>query len=150
MNDTVKKSTDKILQVERTDDEFKELVYTYVKQISKKYKIFPKNIYYRIMKSKWGSCSSKKNLTINTLLKLLPEDIIRYVILHEMVHIIERKHSKRFWEIITHNFPDYESREQDLFVYWFLIQSYKQSINKRKPLFDNCEGVIKNNDCNIK
>jgi len=53
------------------------------------------------MKTKWGSYSTKGNLTINTLLKHLPNKLIEYVVLHEMTHSQERKHNKRFWRIVS-------------------------------------------------
>ena len=73
------------------------------------------------MKSKWGSCSPDKNLMINTLLKYLPRDLIEYVIYHEMIHLIERKHNGHFWKIIASKFDNYGEKEKELFEYWFLI-----------------------------
>jgi len=78
-------------------------------------------IYFRRMKTKWASCSLKGNLTVNTLMKYLPEELIRYVIFHETAHLIERRHNDRFWGIISQKFGNYEKMEQDLFSYWFLI-----------------------------
>lgn len=126
VNDTVKKSADKMLRNERTTEELKDLINAYVKQISKKNKIHPKKLYFRKMKSKWGSCSPKKNLTFNTQMKYLPDNLIKYVILHEMTHVIERKHNRRFWKIISNTFSDYEKKEKDLFLYWFLTQKISE------------------------
>jgi len=75
------------------------------------------------MKTKWGSYSPKGNLTINTLLKYLPEELIKYVVFHETAHSQERKHNERFWKTVNHEFKDYQTRETDLLVYWFLVQS---------------------------
>lgn len=75
------------------------------------------------MKTKWGSYSKKGNLTINTLLKYLPDKLIEYIIFHEMAHSIERKHNERFWNIINKKFKDYETKEKNLLVYWFLVQT---------------------------
>jgi len=122
VNETIHESTEKILQTEKTDDELKEFIYEYVKEINKKHKIHPKKIYFRNMKSKWGSCSSKKSLMFNTKMKYLPDDLIKYVVLHEMTHIIERKHNQRFWKIISRSFSNYEKKEKDLFLYWFLTR----------------------------
>jgi len=80
------------------------------------------NIYFRRMKSKWGSCSLNENLTINTFLKCLPYNLIEYVVFHEMIHLIERKHNGHFWKIISKKFDNYEEKEKELFEYWFLIQ----------------------------
>ncbi|MBU4491936.1 MAG: M48 family metallopeptidase, partial [Euryarchaeota archaeon] len=79
-------------------------------------KISINNIYFRRMKSKWGSRSSKKNLTINTLLRYLPDNLIEYVIFHEMVHLIERKHNERFWGFISGKFNNYKDKEKELYM----------------------------------
>ncbi len=120
----------KRLELKRTDKEFKQLIQSFVENISEELKIKINNIYYRKMKSKWGSCSSKKNLTINIILKYLPEDMVEYVIFHEMVHLIERKHNEYFWKIISNKFEDYSEKEKSLFEYWFLIQE----VNGIKPM----------------
>lgn len=133
VNETVNKSTEKIVQTEKTDDELKELIYDYVKKISKKHKIHPEKIYFRNMKSKWGSYSSKKNLTFNTQMKYLPDDLVKYVVLHEMTHIIERKHSRRFWKIISISFSNYGKKEKDLFLYWFLTRRCEKNETNNEP-----------------
>src|SRR4030067_894161 len=46
------------------------------------------------------------NLTINTLLKFLPEDLISYIVYHETAHNIERKHNETFWNLINRKHPD--------------------------------------------
>lgn len=112
----------KKLDLERTDRELKQMIESIVKNISSDLKININNIYFRRMKSKWGSCSPNKNLTINTLLKYLPDNLIEYVIFHEMIHLKERKHNKHFWKIISTKFDSYEEKEKELFEYWFLIQ----------------------------
>ncbi|MBC7076952.1 MAG: M48 family metallopeptidase, partial [Synergistales bacterium] len=62
------------------------------------------------------------NLTVNTLLKYLPEDLISYVIFHETAHSVERKHNTNFWELVKRKYPDYQVKEEKLLTYWFLIQ----------------------------
>lgn len=118
----LKEAQKKRIELKRTDNEFKQLIQTFVENFSNELKININNIYFRKMKSKWGSCSSKKNLTINTLLKYLPEEMMEYVIFHEMVHVIERKHNEHFWNIISNKFENYDEKEKELFEYWFLIQ----------------------------
>ncbi len=118
----LEKAQKKRLDFKRTDDEFKQLTRSIVENIFRNLKISINNIYFRRMKSKWGSCSSKKNLTINTLLRYLPDNLIEYVIFHEMVHLIERKHNERFWGFISGKFNNYKDKEKELLEYWFLIQ----------------------------
>ena len=73
------------------------------------------------MKTKWASCSKKRNLTINTLMKFLPDYLIEYIIFHEIAHLKERKHNENFWKIVSRKFKNYEEMEKELFIYWFLI-----------------------------
>jgi predicted metal-dependent hydrolase len=112
----------KNLNSERTDREFREIVHSYVNSLSKELGLSFGNTYFRRMKTKWGSCSSKGNLTINKLLRYLPEEIIRYVIYHEIAHTLERRHTERFWRIIEREFEDHQEKEGELLAYWFLIQ----------------------------
>jgi hypothetical protein len=73
------------------------------------------------MRTKWASLSSAKNLTVNRLMKHLPEYLIRYVIFHELAHIIEKRHNEKFWEIISRKFKNYQKMEREMFIYWFLV-----------------------------
>ncbi len=118
----LEKAQKKKLDLKRTDEELRQMISSIVENISSDLKININNIYFRKMKSKWGSCSPDKNLTINTILKYLPDDLIEYVIFHEMIHLTERKHNEHFWRVISTKFDNYEEKEKELFEYWFLIQ----------------------------
>lgn len=117
----LEKAQTKKLDLKRNDEELKQMISSIVENISSDLKIKINDIYFRRMKSKWGSCSPDKNLTINTLLKYLPDNLIEYVIFHEMIHLIERKHNGHFWKIMATKFDNYEEKEKELFEYWFLI-----------------------------
>lgn len=122
IKESQKRSKEKSLNLERTDEELKEILLSFVEELSHDLNVKPNRITMRNMKSKWGSCSSRKNMNFNKLLKYLPDDLIKYVVLHELVHILEKKHDKHFWKIISDKFNDYEMKEKDLMDYWFLIQ----------------------------
>lgn len=108
------------------EEELKDVIKELVKKFSKELKVKVNRIYFRRLKSKWGSCSNKGNLSFNTLLKYLPYDLIKYVVFHEITHLKERKHNKKFWEIIGKKFKNHEKREKDLLAYWFLIQEIER------------------------
>jgi len=67
-------------------------------------------IYIRNQKTKWASCSSKKNLSFNLRLMMAPEEIIEYVTVHEMVHLDIPSHSKEFWNRVESVLPDFRER----------------------------------------
>lgn len=52
----------------------------------------------RRMKTRWGSCTAKNSINLNSWLMMLPEHLSDYVILHELAHTVNRDHSKKFWE----------------------------------------------------
>ncbi|MCD6481740.1 MAG: M48 family metallopeptidase [Thermoplasmata archaeon] len=109
----------------RSEEELKEMIEDMVEEFSKELNVKVNRIYFRKLKSKWGSCSNKGNISFNTMLKYLPEELIRYVVFHEMIHLRERRHNKNFWEMMGKKFDDYEKKEKELFAYWFLIQNLK-------------------------
>ncbi|MCK4234880.1 M48 family metallopeptidase [candidate division WOR-3 bacterium] len=111
--------------VRRTEDEFRNLVFKLSQKDSRKLKVKVNKIYFKKMRTKWASCSAKKNLTINTMMKFLPENLNEYIIYHELVHLIERNHNKRFWDLISKRFRNYKVLENSLFSYWFLLYSVK-------------------------
>ena len=61
----------------------------------------------RAQRSRWGSCSSKGNLNFNCLLALVPEEVLDYVIVHELCHLLEMNHSSAFWGNVARLIPDY-------------------------------------------
>src|SRR4030067_2940603 len=93
--------------VERTEEEFKSLISLLAKKASKGLGERLNKIYFRTMRTKWASCSSKKNLTINKLMKYLPESILKYVVFHEILHLAEKRHNDKFWKRISKKFNNY-------------------------------------------
>ena len=68
----------------------------------------------RCQKTLWGSCTAKGNLSFNCLLMLLPEEVIRYVIIHELCHLREMNHSQKFWAEVQKYCPDYRRLRKQL------------------------------------
>lgn len=66
------------------------------------------------LKSKWGSCSSLRNINLNWQLILLSEHLIDYVIVHELMHLREMNHSPRFWNWVGKYFPEYKRAKAQL------------------------------------
>ena len=67
-------------------------------------------------KTRWGSCSGKKSINFSWRLIMAEDDVIDYVVIHELAHITEMNHSRRFWEIVEGMLPDYKERQKCLKV----------------------------------
>ncbi|MGB0846233.1 MAG: M48 family metallopeptidase [Thiolinea sp.] len=65
---------------------------------------------YRVkaQRTRWGSCSGKKNINLNYKLALMPEHWARYTVIHELCHTVEMNHSRRFWALVRQFVPDYK------------------------------------------
>lgn len=66
------------------------------------------------LKSRWGSCSSTRELTFNCYLMMLPWECIDYVILHELAHTLHMNHADSFWNEVARVLPDYKTRRAKL------------------------------------
>lgn len=76
----------------------------------------------RNQRSRWGSCSRKGNLNFNLLLAALPPELIDYIIIHELLHLKEMNHSKKFWQLVESVDPDYKNHRELLHKYGALIE----------------------------
>jgi predicted metal-dependent hydrolase len=73
-------------------------------------------------RSRWASCSQKRNLNFNLLLAALPIEIIDYVIIHELAHLIQLNHSNKFWDIVKMIDPEFEAHRKLLHKYSILTR----------------------------
>ena len=67
------------------------------------------------MKTKWGSCNHRAgHIRLNTELVTKPKDLLEYVVVHEMLHLVEPNHSERFVELLTRHYPAWREARADL------------------------------------
>lgn len=75
-------------------------------------------------KAKWGMCDSMHSIYLNWKLLMLSPEIVDYVIIHELSHIIELNHSERFWKIVGTILPNYKHYQEIIHRCQFLIKLY--------------------------
>lgn len=62
----------------------------------------------RAMKSRWGSCSAAGRLSLNWRILCAPPEVVEYLVVHEMCHLVHRNHSARFWKAVEKAMPEFK------------------------------------------
>ena len=71
--------------------------------------------YLQRMKTMWGSCNDhNRTIRLNTELAKKPKDLVEYVVVHEMVHLLEPKHSERFMALLSKHYPTWQEARAEL------------------------------------
>lgn len=96
----------KNLAINFTDNRIKHFNSFYNFEISK--------VRIKNQKSRWGSCSSKKNLNFNYKVIFLRPELADYLIVHELCHLGELNHSKKFWALVQKIIPNYKKISREL------------------------------------
>ncbi len=84
-----------------------------IEELNQSYNFPCGRISIRNQKTRWGSCSRKKNLNFNYRIIFLPEKYLNYIIVHELCHLKEFNHSKKFWELVALTIPDYKDIKRE-------------------------------------
>ena len=103
---------------ETFDTWYRKALYEEIRRIlpfwTKKIVVNPASINIKTVKSVWGSCSSKGNLTFSTRLALVPAYLLEYVVAHELCHLKHMDHSASFWEELSGHMDDCKDRRKKL------------------------------------
>jgi predicted metal-dependent hydrolase len=89
--------------------------------LAQKYGFSYNRVFIRNQKTRWGSCSTKNNINLNVNLVRLPDELIDYTILHELVHTRVKNHSRRFWDQMDMLLGDAKKIDKKLSAYGFLL-----------------------------
>lgn len=95
-----------------------------VDELSRLTLLTPASVGVRKYRGRWGCCDSKNNLVFNYILFMLPPELQRYVIIHELCHILCHNHSPAFWKLVSDYEPNYKSLKKQLATFGFLIDLY--------------------------
>lgn len=78
-------------------------------------------------KSRWGSCSSDKTISLNIKLLFLSEKLMGYVVIHELSHISHMNHSKKYWQYVEKFEPNYRLYDKELRKSWGFVPQFMMS-----------------------
>jgi len=81
---------------------------------AKRMNVAPANVKINSAVTRWGSCSGKNSINFSWRLIMAPDDVIDYVVIHELAHIKEHNHSQKFWAAVENVLPDYKARRNKL------------------------------------
>ena len=92
----------------------KRVIEDQVDKLAKHMGLKPKAVKINGARTRWGSCSSSGNLNFSWYLVMAEETTIRYVVVHELAHLIEMNHSSNFWKIVEQVLPNYKAEREKL------------------------------------
>lgn len=108
-----------VIQVSREEsiklrgDAFK-LVRSRIEHFNKFYGFSVGNVFIRNQRTRWGSCSRRGNLNFNYRIARLSSELVDYIVVHELCHLAELNHSKKFWKLIEQTQPRYNELRKAL------------------------------------
>jgi predicted metal-dependent hydrolase len=102
----------------------REQLFPRVRQIAGKNGFAIRDLMVKSQRTRWASCSSKKNLCLNTKLLFIPPDLVRYVITHELCHTVHMNHSAEFWRLVACHEPAYRVLDDALREAWKKVPAW--------------------------
>ncbi|UBF28295.1 M48 family metallopeptidase [Kovacikia minuta CCNUW1] len=112
--DTANQDTCKLALQRWTTRKARVHLIPWLKSVSKEFDLPFEQTLIRKQKTRWGSCSSAKTISINCKLLFLPDSLVRYVFIHELCHTIHLNHSSRFWNLVGNYEPHYQQLDDSL------------------------------------
>jgi len=76
-------------------------------------------------KRRWGACTINTTLKFNYRICMLPHNVIDYIIIHELAHLLEFNHSPKFYKIIESVMPDYKRYKNELKKYDYVLSLFR-------------------------
>ena len=81
----------------------------------------PVRVQVRLQRTRWGSCSNSGTVSLNAALMFLEPAVVRYLLVHELCHLIALNHSRKFWSAVARYEPNYEALDRELTKAWHEI-----------------------------
>jgi predicted metal-dependent hydrolase len=106
----------------------KELVAMLIEDEAPELGVEPKRVQIRDQRSRWGSCSTNGTLSFNWRLVLAPFDVLDYVVVHELCHMREPNHSRRFWKLVEARRPGWRKQKEWLWEHGPELLAFRPSV----------------------
>lgn len=87
----------------------------------------PANVQVRLQRTRWGSCSNSGTISLNAALLFLDPPLVRYLLIHELCHLLALNHSRKFWAAVARSEPDYEALDRQLTAAWSHVPLWAHS-----------------------
>ncbi|MBA9026462.1 M48 family metallopeptidase [Peribacillus huizhouensis] len=101
----------------------KDLVEKSISSYQRNFKTKPRSVRITDSQTTWGTCDSNRQLTFNWRLAMAPGEVIDYVVVHEMCHMVHMNHDRSFWRLVGKMMPDYKEKES-----WLTLSGWKMTI----------------------
>ena len=101
----------------------KAIVEKSIKSYQSNFKMKPRSVRISDSKTTWGTCDSQLQLTFNWRLAMAPIEVIDYVVVHEMCHMVHLNHDRSFWRLVGKLSPGYKEQEN-----WLAMSSWKMTV----------------------
>jgi predicted metal-dependent hydrolase len=72
----------------------------------------PKGVKIRFYTARWGSCNRRQEIQLNWALMACPDEVVDYVLVHELAHLVHFNHSRDFWQLVATYYPEYKQQER--------------------------------------
>jgi len=81
----------------------------------------PSGVQIRLQRTRWGSCSSSGRISLNAGLLFLEPSVVRYLLIHELCHLLSLDHSRRFWQAVERYEPEFRTLDRRLTEAWAAV-----------------------------
>ncbi|MFP4492955.1 MAG: M48 family metallopeptidase [Puniceicoccaceae bacterium] len=96
----------------------RENLFPLAESIAAKHRLEISGLFVKSQRTRWASCSAKRNLSLNTKLLFIPPELVRYVIVHELCHTVHMNHSNEFWRLVQAYEPAFRTMDARLREAW--------------------------------